>query len=55
MYSFPMPVPADFDGDGRTDLVVWYDGDGMWYAQASTAGSLSQQWGGPNDQPVPRR
>jgi len=49
-------VPADFDGDGRTDPAVWYSDDGMWYALSSRDGStVSQQWGQPGDIPVPAK
>jgi hypothetical protein len=42
---------ADFDGDGRTDFSVFRNG--TWYAQRSTAGFTSFQWGLSTDTPVP--
>jgi hypothetical protein len=45
----PSRPPADFDGDGDTDISVWRPGNGTWYA----FGGLTQQWGVSDDVPVP--
>ena len=60
------PLPADHDGDGRTDLVVWRPSDGYWHmlpstgscpAPFETAGThhgwpaCLRQWGLPGDLP----
>jgi hypothetical protein len=49
------PVPADYDGDGKTDIAVWRPGTGIWYALLSgSAGSyIATQWGLAGDIPVP--
>lgn len=58
-YSFPfgtatdIPAPGDYDGDGTTDAAVFRPSDTNWYVQRSTTGTLIQQFGAPNDRPVP--
>jgi hypothetical protein len=47
------PVPADFDGDGRTDIAVWRPSTGTWFVSGTAAGFYLQQWGQNGDQPVP--
>jgi hypothetical protein len=43
----------DFDGDGKTDLVVWRPADGNWYILGSQTGGVTvQQWGTAGDKPV---
>ncbi len=55
-----VPVLADYDGDGRADLAVWRpatDGSGqggIWYlVRSSDRSTVAQQWGAPDDVPVP--
>ena len=41
-----VPVPGDYDGDGKTDIAVWRPGDGNWYILNSDRWALTvQQWG----------
>ena len=44
-------VPADFDGDGRTDRSVYRDG--TWWIDSTARGLLGYQWGFPTDRPAP--
>ncbi|SDW68424.1 Tetratricopeptide repeat-containing protein [Amycolatopsis xylanica] len=49
-----IPVPADYDGDGRLDEAVWRPGDGTWRVQPAAGGpAVTRQWGQAGDLPVP--
>ena len=55
-----VPVLADVDGDGKTDLVVWRASTGTWYCLPSSSGydyaaTWSKQWGSTayGDVPLP--
>ncbi len=49
--STDLQTPADFDGDGRTDLCVFRNG--VWYLQRSQLGFAAVQFGQAGDIPVP--
>jgi hypothetical protein len=48
------PMPGDYDGDGRADIVVFRPATGMWYmlrssVEYSMAVWVGYQWGLPGD------
>ena len=50
-----IPVPGDYDGDGRTDFAVWRPATGEWFVIDSSTGQprpAAQQWGQAGDVPV---
>ncbi|MBN1670151.1 MAG: hypothetical protein JXR37_03920, partial [Kiritimatiellae bacterium] len=46
-WSDVLPVPADYDGDGRADPAVYHPAGGMWYILASREGFRTHHFGWP--------
>ena len=48
-----LPAQGDFDGDGKTDIVVYRPSAGVWYILRSSDGSVDYaSWGIAEDLPV---
>ena len=53
--STDLAVPGDYDGDGRSDLVLYRPSTGIWYILQSRTNYttyIAQQWGLSTDIPV---
>jgi len=53
-WNATVPVPGDYDGDGESDLAVYWPESGNWYIHLSATGTiLVQNWGWSAALPVP--
>ena len=53
--SGDVPVPGDFDGDGKTDIALYRPSTGLWLILLSSThyGAVGYTWGVSTDLPVP--
>ena len=49
----PIVTPADFDGDGKSDVTVFRPSSSTWYTIRSGGGATGEQWGDPPAAPIP--
>lgn len=56
-WSTAKAAPGDYDGDGKTDVAIFYPVTGQWFVRSSISGTLMNnrpiQWGWKNTAPVP--
>jgi hypothetical protein len=50
--SDDLPVPGDYDGDGKLDVAVWRPSDGVWHIRESSNGYFSTLFGADGDVPL---
>jgi len=47
-----IPVPGDYDGNGRSDIGIFRPSTGQWFISYSAAGTITLLWGAQGDVPL---